>query len=219
LDRAEDIKRTKQKPIDSKTSQQNCDITKDLNDLKLDEITVSNSSSNSKSGQLVVSGQSSYTKEEISVLRITSIINGREYVPFLSVDLRERFSYPIPYSDKDGLLILSPKQKSHFSRWVRLDEISANPTIISEVDCFSIKQTVVSDCSFVASLAVSALYEKKFSKKIITSIIYPQKRNGEPVYNPCGKYMIKFNINGVARKVCLQICLIFILFLIVLIFY
>lgn len=137
------------------------------------------------------------------MLRHTSIINGREYVPFLSVDLKERFSYPIPYSDKDGLLILSPKQKTHFCQWLSLDKISANPTIISSVDCFSIKQTIVSDCSFVASLAVSALYEKRFGKKIITSIIHPQRRNGEPCYNPCGKYMIKFNINGVNRKVSL----------------
>uniref|UniRef100_A0A2K6ETN2 Calpain 7 n=1 Tax=Propithecus coquereli TaxID=379532 RepID=A0A2K6ETN2_PROCO len=96
-----------------------------------------------------------YTAEEIEVLRTTSKINGIEYVPFMSVDLRERF-------------------------------------------------TIVSDCSFVASLAISAAYERRFNKKLITSIIYPQNKDGEPEYNPCGKYMVKLHLNGVPRKVIID---------------
>lgn len=145
-----------------------------------------------------------YTAEEIEVLRSTSKINGIAYVPFMSVDLKERFAFPVPFSDKLGMLALSPKQKAIFSRWVRPDEICNNPTMILSVSSFSIKQTVVSDCSFVASLAISAAYERRYSKKLITSIIYPQNRKGEPEYNPCGKYMVKLHINGVPRKVIID---------------
>lgn len=155
---------------------------------------------NTRTG-LINLGPSDYSKEEIAVLRKTSFINGREYVPFMSVDMKERFAFPVTYSDKEGKLALSPKQKQKFARWVRPEDFCDNPQLIYAVSCFSIKQTIVSDCSFVASLAISAQYERRFNKKLITRIIYPQNKNGDPVFNPCGKYMIKLHINGVYRKV------------------
>ncbi|XP_055151448.1 calpain-7 isoform X4 [Symphalangus syndactylus] len=145
-----------------------------------------------------------YTAEEIEVLRTTSKINGIEYVPFMNVDLRERFAYPMPFCDRWGKLPLSPKQKTTFSKWVRPEDLTNNPTMIYTVSSFSIKQTIVSDCSFVASLAISAAYERRFNKKLITSIIYPQNKDGEPEYNPCGKYMVKLHLNGVPRKVIID---------------
>ncbi|VDQ09188.1 unnamed protein product [Trichobilharzia regenti] len=144
--------------------------------------------------------------EELKVLKATSIINGREYLPFLdSIDLRERFSFATPFVDKDGLLALSSKQTSLLSRWVRPSEYIDQPKMILAISCFSICQTVVTDCSFVASIAIAAQYERRFKKKLITNVIYPQGKNGEAVYNPCGKYMIRLNFNGVPRKVCKQI--------------
>ncbi|TRY75656.1 hypothetical protein TCAL_00504 [Tigriopus californicus] len=148
--------------------------------------------------------ESRYTAEEKAVLGMTSVINGREYVPFMSVDLSEKFTFPIPYTDKHGMLDLAPKQKAKLVRWARPSEFMKQPTMIQVVDCYSVKQTVVSDCSFVASIAISAQHEKRFGKKLITCIIYPQNSKGEPVYNPSGKYMIKLRINGVPRKVVLD---------------
>ncbi|XP_076243961.1 calpain-7 isoform X2 [Calliopsis andreniformis] len=139
------------------------------------------------SAHLKVSGGSAnYTEEEKKVLLHSSHINDHEFVPFMHIDLGEKFQYAIPFTDKDGLLELAPKQKPDFGRWCRPEELFSEPKMLMNhhVDYYSIKQTVVSDCSFVASLAVSAQYEKRFGRRLITSIIYPQNRNKEPIYNP-----------------------------------
>eukprot|EP00794_Sanderia_malayensis_P003102 gene3102-3570_t len=84
---------------------------------------------------------------------------------------------------------------------MRPGDLCEEPHMIYAVSSLSIRQTVVSDCSFVASLAISAAYERKFKKQLITGVIYPQNKNGKPIINPCGKYMVKLTINGVRRKV------------------
>ena len=98
---------------------------------------------------LTVVGNTSYSREELAVIKKTSVINGLEYLLFLAIDLKERFAFPLPFTDKIGQLTLSVKHKRYFHRWSRLEDTCPSPLIIKEVDCFSVKQTLVSDCSFV----------------------------------------------------------------------
>ena len=75
----------------------------------------------------------------------------------------------------------------------------------------------------MASLTVSADYERKFKTRLVTRyvsylvvqtcdgytdlccfrLIYPQNSSGEPVINPNGKYFVSFNLNGCRRRVSL----------------
>lgn len=110
------------------------------------------------------------------------------------------------FYSQDGLLELAPKQQRSLVEWRRISELTESPKMVTGncPDFYSIKQTVVSDCSFVASLSVSALYEKRFGKALITSIIYPRNSRNEPIYNESGKYTVQLHINGIPRKVVID---------------
>ncbi|KAH9094132.1 hypothetical protein Ae201684P_016746 [Aphanomyces euteiches] len=143
-----------------------------------------------------------YTTEELDVLRNSSVINGRLFQPWLSSDIHERFDSTEQYVDQDGFLTMSPKQMEKLDRWVRPTAYgSGQPQMVSRISPYVIVQDVVTDCSFVASLCITAAYEMRFHKQLITKIIYPQDANGRPIVNPGGKYVVKLWANGVPRKV------------------
>jgi calpain-7 len=152
-----------------------------------------------KSAKEAASGR--LTTEEKKVLALTSTINGITCLPFLDHDLLERFRFPSLFTDPDGNPKLSQVQMGRFAAWKRPHEFIKNPRMIDLISPYSIKQTIITDCSFVSSITVSAYYERKFGKSLITSCIYPQDSKGKPVYNPCGKYMVLLMLNGVKRKV------------------
>lgn len=62
----------------------------------------------------------------------------------MNIDLTERFKYLIPFTDKDGFLELSPKQKPDFAQWCRPEELFSDPKMVigNNVDYYCIKQTV-----------------------------------------------------------------------------
>jgi len=116
---------------------------------------------------------SKLTPHEIEVLKQSSVINGRTFLPWLDVDLSERFSYPEMFTDPDGLLALSAKQIQKLGGWKRPSQLMAAPRMVYLISSTSIIQDVVTDCSFVASLCVSAAYERKFRKQVGNIPIFP----------------------------------------------
>jgi hypothetical protein len=68
------------------------------------------------------------TNAEIAILRRSSYINGRCFLPWLNDEKSEQFRYPAGkrFTDPDGFLPLSASQKSKQARYKRIDEIVAS---------------------------------------------------------------------------------------------
>lgn len=163
----------------------------------------------------------SLTQEEIDVLMRSSLVASRVFLPWSEKDAiqlnmqaqKERTAF---FKDPDGFLPLSPKQKPRFRHWarpvdiVRLRQklgITRTPQtieLVRSITPYSIKQQYVTDCSFIASLCICAAFERRFKKRLVTSIIYPRSKTGAPMLSPDGKYMVKLWLNGVARSVVID---------------
>ncbi|KAJ1675591.1 cysteine protease [Spiromyces aspiralis] len=157
---------------------------------------------NNPTKQQSPSEEARLTRTELDVIRSTSFINGNLFGPWLSRDVQDTFTLPAPFVDPGGKLKLSPKQQDKFYQWKRLGAILGEECrMVSTISCEAIVQDVVTDCSFVASLCVSAAHERRFKRPLVTSHIYPQNEDGVPMYNPSGKYIVRLFVNGCWRKV------------------
>ncbi|KAJ3175341.1 calpain 7 [Geranomyces variabilis] len=141
-----------------------------------------------------------YSPAEVQVLRKSSYINGKMYLPWSDDDGKEQARTGRLYVDSDGPLALSPHQKLRFAEWRRAGDIWGT-VMVHPSKTARIVQDVVTDCSVVASLSVGIVYERQFSKKLLTSMIFPQTNDAVPLYNSEGKYIVKLILNGVARRV------------------
>ncbi|KAF9921717.1 calpain 7 [Linnemannia zychae] len=149
----------------------------------------------------VIAGPSNLTRQELEVLKTTMLINNKKYHPWSDSDVKDLLREKGPFTDPDGMLALSDKQAAKFGSWKRVSQIMENPKMICLISSTSIVQDIVTDCSFVASLCVSASYERRWKKQLIRACIYPKNKFGEPCYNPHGKYLVKLTFNGIARRV------------------
>jgi calpain-7 len=156
--------------------------------------------------------------EEVNILKASSLIASGVFLPWSDEDariLRTEMQQRM-YTDPHGFLALSDSQKQVFHRWARPSEIARlryqqgisktlqEIVIAKVITPFTIRQKYVTDCSFVASLCICANFERRFKKRLITSILYPQTEQGDLVHNPAGKYMVKLWLNGVARCVVID---------------
>ena len=155
------------------------------------------------------------TPSEVSVLKRSSVIASGLFMPWLDEEVKGfHYSTPdgTPYKDPDGLLKLSDRQREMLHKWARPSEImglrgfkrGTKPVMIKALTPYSIRQRCVTDCSFIASLCICAAFERRFKRRLITSIVYPQDVDGMPIFNPHGKYMVKLWLNGVARRVIID---------------
>ncbi len=231
LDRVADLKKTSStkitKPetifqkVDNPTINRTNTLTNQINQLNINNNTTSIINSVYKSGK----SNSEFNDKEISVLKASSFINDKIFLPWINgEETLENFNTTDGqvWKDPDGLLNLSMKQSTCGVVWLRPSELidwklfqskanipaksvnELNPLMINNISPIKITQDIVSDCSFVCSLCIAALFEQKFMKRLITSIIYPQNELGNPIYNPSGKYLVKLHFNGIMRKVLID---------------
>jgi len=184
-------------------------------------------------GQQLASGALStmLSEKEKKVLKDSSFIASGFFLPWSDEDARSLSMAALQssktlYKDSSGFLALSSKQKSLFFKFARPTEIVKirqqcgltrnlqDIVVVKTVTPYTIRQQFITDCSFIAGLCVCAQFERRFQKRLVSSLLYPQlvankkqqqsNQSIQLVTNPQGKYMVKLWLNGVARSVVID---------------
>lgn len=137
-------------------------------------------------------------EEQDMVLKGSEKINGQLYRPWTSsaadeVDMRLLNLQPP----------LNPAQESIFLRWISISDLYPNSILYKPglPDPTDIVQDVVTDCSLIASFAVSTNHANRFSSKLNVACLYPKDCSGNPEATTSGIYRVRLFLNGTYREI------------------
>ncbi|KAK2960877.1 putative Ubiquitin-conjugating enzyme E2 J2 [Blattamonas nauphoetae] len=148
---------------------------------------------------------SSLTLEEKQIILDSSIIMNTSF-PIFTSSLPHNTSPEACNSHRFPTFRLSQHQLSFNSTFISFPTLLSStnknhyPTVFGTFNPGTITQTVVGDCSFLSSLAVLALAEKKTGQRLLTKLIYPQDQNGNAFYPQNGIFTVRLFVNGVWRS-------------------
>ncbi|KIE00403.1 Cysteine protease rim-13, partial [Metarhizium majus ARSEF 297] len=149
----------------------------------------------------------------VSILRLGSKLHGNDFPIWQEgpgMDEFELLPGQYPFTD-DTDFCLSANQSDNFAAWVRPqklfnliqqnDRAACEDAMMQVSDHSDLMQDITTDCSVVASL--SAAFNVLTGKHaVLSSILHPYDlANDKPRLSPSGKYVMKLNFNGCARKV------------------
>ncbi|GJN85183.1 cysteine protease [Purpureocillium lilacinum] len=149
------------------------------------------------------------------ILRRASRLHGNDFPPWSSHPSDDDFALrpgAAQFRD-DAAFPLSATQAENFAGWKRpaevfqldaVHETADEGTMMQLPDRCDLVQDITTDCSVVASLSAAA---KVLVGKhaVLASIVNPyDHEQGRPRLSPSGKYVLRMNFNGCARRVVID---------------